>query len=120
MRGLIEGIGGIIRFIFAFAVRAGGPWVLLALILFAIGLALVLLGFDLGEVDAWIEERGLIEAVVDVVMRIVCGLILLICLLTAWAFVFDRKNPERPGFGCLLLAVLVGYFAWVGLTMPAP
>jgi hypothetical protein len=30
--------------------------------------------------------------------------------------IFDRKNPERPGFGCAALAVIVAYFAWFGVT----
>ena len=42
---------------------------------------------------------------------------LLICVLGVLSPIIDRKNPERPGFGCVFMALLVGYFAWVGMTM---
>lgn len=27
--------------------------------------------------------------------------------------------PQAPGWGCALLAIPVGYFAWIGMTMPS-
>ena len=43
--------------------------------------------------------------------RAVCGLVMLLCLFVIGSALFDRGNPERPGFGCALLAVVVTYFA---------
>jgi hypothetical protein len=50
--------------------------------------------------------------------RAACGLVLLLCVLAILGALFDRKNPERPGIGCAVLALVVGYFAWFGLVYP--
>lgn len=89
----------------------------LFLIFFLAGLALVLLGVDLGKVDALIDSRaGRIGAVAGFLFRAACGLVILLCLLTIGASIFDRANPGRPGAGCALAAALVAYFAWFGVT----
>ena len=88
----------------------------LFLIFFLIGLVLVVLGFDLADVDRWLESNGgWIEAIAEFLFRAVCALIVLICLLTIGGAIFDRRNPERPGFGCAFLALIVAYFAWFGV-----
>ena len=88
----------------------------LFLILFLIGLVLVLLGFDLGDVDRWLEANGgWIEAIASLAFRAVCLGVLLLCLFMIGSAVFARKSPDRPGFGCAFLALVVGYFAWFGL-----
>ena len=88
----------------------------LFLILFLVGLVLVLLGFDLGDVDRWLDANGgWIEAIADFLFRAVCAGIILLCLfMIGWA-IFDRRNPERPGLGCAFLALIVAYFAWFGV-----
>lgn len=96
-----------------------GPWVLLGAFFFIVGAVLVLLGFDLDAVDRWFERQSWIEIVASLLFRAVCGFVLLICVVVVIAAIFDRKNPERPPLGCLLLALPVGYFAWIGMTMPA-
>jgi len=89
----------------------------LFLIFFPIGLVLVLLGFDLGEVDAWLDAQAVwLDAVGSFLFRAVCGLVMLLCLFMIGSAIFDRKSPDRPGVGCVLLAVLVAYFAWFGLV----
>jgi hypothetical protein len=89
----------------------------LFLIFFLTGLVLVLLGFSLGDVDALIEaQAGRIDSVASFLFRAACGLVILLCLLTIGAAIFDRDSPERPGLGCALLAVVVAYFAWFGIT----
>lgn len=111
-------IGGALRGLWGFARRAGAasPWLLLALILFVVGLVLVLLGFDLNRVDAWLEAHGgWFDAVASLVFQGLCGLVLLLCLFSIGGALFDRDNPERPGFGCALLALVVAYFAWFGM-----
>lgn len=99
--------------------RSGSSALLLFLFLvfFLIGLLLVLLGFDLGALDALIDaQAGRIDSVASFLFRAVCGLVLLLCLFTVGSAIFDRKNPERPGVGCALVAVLVAYFAWFGVA----
>jgi preprotein translocase subunit SecG len=89
----------------------------LFLIFFLIGLVLVLLGFDLGAVDAALDaQAGRIDAVASFLFRAVSGLVILLCLLTIGSAILERGKPDRPGAGCALAAVLVAYFAWFGLT----
>ena len=100
-----------------FGSGAAALYTFLFLIFFLIGLALVLLGFDLGDVDRWLEAHGgWIEAVADLLFRAVCAGILLLCLFMIGGAIFDRRNPERPGLGCAFLALIVAYFAWFGVT----
>ena len=88
----------------------------LFLIFFIVGLILMLLGFDLGDVDVWLETHaGRLDAVFSFLFRIVCGLVILLCLFMIGGAIFDRKDPERPGIGCALLAVVVAYFARFGV-----
>ena len=87
------------------------------LIFFLIGLALILLGFDLRDVDRWLEgQSGWIEAIADFLFRAVCTGIFLLCLFMIGGAIFDRRNPDRPGLGCAFLALIVGYFAWFGVV----
>lgn len=89
----------------------------LFLIFFIVGLVLMLLGFNLGDVDRWIDAQGgWLDAVFSFLFRVACGLVILLCLFMIGGAIFDRRNPERPGWGCALLAVVVGYFAWFGMT----
>jgi uncharacterized membrane protein len=91
----------------------------LFLIFFLIGALLMLLGFDLGEVDRWIDAQGgWLDALGSFLFRAVCGLVILLCVLAVLAAIFDRKNPEKPGIGCVILALIVGYFAWFGMVHP--
>jgi hypothetical protein len=88
----------------------------LFLVLFLVGLVLVLLGFDLNAVDAWIDAQGgWLDAVGTFLFRLACGIVLLICAVAVLGAIFDRKNPEKPGLGCALLALIAGYFAWFGV-----
>ena len=113
--GMFGWIGGLWRFLLGFGAVA--PWLLLSFLLFAVGLILVLLGFDLDDVDRWIEAQGgWLDAVFSFLFRAASGLMMLICAVTVGSAIFDRKNPERPGVGCALLALVVSYFAWFGLT----
>jgi hypothetical protein len=89
----------------------------LFLIFFATGLVLLLLGFDLGAVDRWIDAQGgWLDSAGSFLFRAASGLVILLCLFTVYSAVFDRRNPDRFGFGCAALAVVVAYFAWFGMT----
>lgn len=112
---------GWLRPVFALLARFG-PWVVLAAILFLVGVILSLLGavfgFTLDDVDRWLEgHSSWIAAAGDILFRIACGIVLLICVLGVASPFLDRKDPDRPGLGCVFLALLVGYFAWTGMTM---
>ncbi|HVQ10256.1 MAG TPA: hypothetical protein VMS43_17705 [Allosphingosinicella sp.] len=107
-------LGGLWRFMVGFG--AAAPWLFLGFLLFVIGLVLVLLGFDLGDVDRWVDAQGgWLEALGSALVRLVSGLVILLCLLTIGLAVFGRRTSERPGPGCAMLAVVVAYFAWFGL-----
>jgi hypothetical protein len=96
---------------------ASALYLFLFLIFFLVGLVLVLLGFSLGDVDAWIDAHAVrIDSIASFLFRVVCGLVILLCLFAIGGAIFDRKNPERPGVGCALVALIVAYFAWFGVT----
>lgn len=95
---------------------AFGCYVLLFAILFGAGVVLTIFGFDLGEVDMWIEAHGgWFESVGHALFRIACGLVMLVCALAIWSAIFERANPDRPGIGCAILAIVVAWFAWFGV-----
>lgn len=109
---LLRGLWGAVRHL-----GAAAPWLLLSFVLVLAGLVLVLLGFDLGDVDRWIAAQGdWLDAIGSLLFRTVCALAILICVVTIGSALFDRDNPERPGLGCTLLALAIAYFAWFGVT----
>lgn len=144
LKGIVQAIGGVLALIwvwmgsvFAFA-GMFGPWIFLAVVLFVIGLVLTLLGFDLNEVDLWLEAHGgLINALGSGLFRAFCGVVLLLCAFAvgyslwlhgirfrekftkAEVLSVDKRKAlgvgEEP-VGCIGIAVfaVVGYFAWFG------
>ena len=99
-----------------FGSGAAALYTFLFLVFFLIGVVLVLLGFNLGNIDLWLEAHGgWIAAIGSLLFRAVCALVLLLCLFMIGGALFDRRNPERPGLGCAILALVVGYFAWFGV-----
>ena len=88
----------------------------LFLIFFLVGLVLLLFGFSLGDLDRWIDANaGSLDAIASLLFRALCGLILLFCVLTVGAVLFDRKGADRLGCGYAVGALVIGYFAWFGV-----
>ena len=130
--GALRAIGRVIAWLWAFSKRswidtgiglrprsrASALVLFLFLILFPVGLILVLLGFDLGDVDAWLERQsGWLDAAGTLLVRGLAGFVLLMCVLVALAALFDRKSPDRLHLGCLPGIAILGYFAWIAMTM---
>lgn len=135
--------------LFGFIARFG-PIVLLCAICFLIACVLALLGrvfgFTLDDVDAWLADHSSwITAVADVLFRLGCFFVLVICAVVVVGAVHglvrtarprdleapprapipipgfrpavDREAQKPPGIGCALAALVVGYFAFVGTFM---
>lgn len=118
--------------IFGFIARFG-PIVLLCGVCFLIACVLALLGrvfgFSLDDVDAWLAgHSSWITAVADVLFRVGCFFVLVICAVAVAGAVQARLRPGRrdleapeadkpSGIGCALVAVVVGYLAFVGTFM---
>ncbi len=121
--GLIAGLWGLARggwmggdLGLRFGSGSAALYTFLFLIFFLVGLVLVLLGFDLGDVDRWLEaQSGWIETVADFLFRAVCAAVLLLCLFMIGDAIFGRRGPNRTGYGCAFVALILGYFAWFGV-----
>jgi hypothetical protein len=120
--------GPLFRFVGRF-----GPIVLVCAIIFLIGGVLALLGlvfgFTLDDVDAWLAAHSnWLTAAADVLFRLGCCFVLLCCVLVVVGAVYANLRPgpreleapgadRPPGLGCALVALVVGYFAFVGTFM---
>ncbi|MES2711317.1 MAG: hypothetical protein V4653_07020 [Pseudomonadota bacterium] len=114
---------------------ASAAYLFLCAILFAIGLALVLLGFNLADVDRWIySHTGWWELIGNIIMKMFWGALLLGCLTIAGMGFYDRfyslyrwirpetravadarPKPEEVGWGLIVTCIVVSYFAVIGL-----
>jgi len=89
----------------------------LFLVFFVIGVVLALLGFDLAEVDRWLDARGgWIETIGIILFRGFWALVFLVCMGIIVTAPFMRDDPDRLGYGCLLGLAIVAWFAWFGMT----
>lgn len=96
---------------------ASALFLFLFLLFFLVGLLLVLLGVDLATVDRWLgAQGGWLDSVGTWLFRGICGIVLLLCAFAVIGGIFGREDPERPGFGCMIGALILGYFAWFGAT----
>ena len=85
-------------------------------VFFLIGLVLVLLGFDLGEVEAWLDSHAdLFDLIGTILFKGLLLGILAICLLIATSPITDRSNKDRPGGCMILIAIAIGYVCVVGV-----
>jgi hypothetical protein len=99
--------------------RGSQLFLFLFLLFFVIGLALILFGFDLGQVDLWLEgQSGWLDAVGSLIFRGICGLVLLICIALAIDKILRRNRPDSVHWGCVPGLLLIAYFAWFGFAYP--
>jgi hypothetical protein len=101
---------------------AAAVYLFLFLVFALIGAIVLLLGYGLGDADRWIDSQaGWIEIVASLLFRGVCALAVLLCVGTIGFGIIRRLAPrpeaeERPpGWGAMIAALVVGYFAWFGV-----
>ena len=143
MRWIAVLIGGIWRYSCHIWIDVGGLklyggasalYFILFLIFFSIGTVLMLLGFNLGDVDRWLDARaGWFDLIGTLAFKGLLVFILLICVLMVGMGLFERlprkhrisrgkgkppdeSSSDRPlSFGAMIAALIVGYFAYVGI-----
>lgn len=105
-----------------------------------------LFGFTLADVDRWLDTHSSwFTAVADVLFRLGCFFVLVICAVVVVGAVHgkfsrrgrdlvtppeappipipgfkpeaDRDAEKPPGLGCAFVALIIGYFAFVGTFM---
>jgi len=104
---------------------ASGLVLFLFVMAFLVGLILVLLGVDLNRVDIWLDDHAhQLDAIGSALFRLLCGFVLAMCALLVggglWQLFDARRRKveghDRIGLGTVLVAVLIGYFAWFGVV----
>lgn len=131
MRGLFNAIGALIGGMWRTAqfwrisplaeVRTGsnlaGALMFLVMLFSLIGLILVMLGFDLNEVDLWLEAQGgWLDFVGRILFRGLVWFIFLlctaVCIVLVFALFFDRESI-KPLWGSFFTFLLMAFFAWL-------
>lgn len=100
--------------------RSGASAIMLFLffIFFLISLAWVLLGGDLETLDTFATAQGgWLSVLGSWLLRLFWGLVLLACAGVGAALLFGRGPGERFSILGFLAALVIGYFAWIGVTM---
>lgn len=105
----------------------GGASVLLSFLFFVfvvVAVVLVALGFDLGQVDDWLDRNaGIFDKIGTILFKGLLVFILAICALVVGAVIhgwFAKKKPgqsdkDQPG-GCMFIAaIVIGYVCVVGI-----
>ncbi|MEA3028820.1 MAG: hypothetical protein QOG13_145 [Sphingomonadales bacterium] len=102
---------------------AAALYLFLFLIFALIGAVVLLLGYSLGDADRWIDSQaGWIEIVATLLFRALCALVVPLCVGTIGLGIVRRLAPPRdaedrpPGWGAMIAALVVGYFAWFGVV----
>jgi hypothetical protein len=98
--------------------RSGASALVLFLFLISLiaGLVLVALGFDLADVEVWLDARGgFFNAAGDALFRLLCSAVLLICVTLLGSALYDLAKGKLR-IGTMLVSLLMGYFAWIGVS----
>lgn len=99
--------------------KLAGGLMFLVMVFGITGVILVAFGFDLDQVDIWLDAQGgWLNFAGTLAFRILLGFILLVCGIIVLGWLFDRKNPERPSWGLALGALIVGYFCAMSVFQP--
>lgn len=121
---------------------ASAAYLFMYVMLVLIGLALVLLGFNLADVDRWLDQNTYWwELLGTIVLKLFWGALLAGCLLILGLGLGERAyrlfrwfRPGKPvaaggrtragakdrivGWGFIVTAIVVGYFAFLGVILP--
>jgi hypothetical protein len=101
--------------------RVGSPLagglLFLFLVFASIGLVLMMLGFDLNEVDIWLDAQGgWLDVVGRVLFRGLVWVIFLFCVaacaVMVWSLFTDRESL-KPLWGSLLTGLFMAFIAWM-------
>lgn len=131
MQGLFDFIGAFLARLWRVAdfwrispvegVRTGsslaGKLMFLVLLFTAIGGVLMLVGFDLDQVDLWLDAQGgWLDAVGSILFRGVVWFFFLVCTLTCaamlWAVFADRQSL-KPYWGSFFGWLVMAFIAWL-------
>lgn len=111
-------------------------WTFFFLCFLLAGLVLLVLGFDLDDVDRWLDRQGgWLDVIGTLLFKALMAAVLLCCVLLGGFALYARTDvmvcrlrrmagsrhtpapDDAPGWGSLLVSVLIGYFAAVALLM---
>jgi hypothetical protein len=102
---------------------ASALYLFLVLVFLLVGGVLLALGFDLDRVDAWLAGHATwFDLVGTILFKALLALLLLACvtvgaagLLARWRRLRGGPRGDDFGWGAMILALIIGYFAAVGL-----
>ncbi|TXL71963.1 hypothetical protein FHP25_27390 [Vineibacter terrae] len=140
IQGLLSGVWQATRiYALVFAGGWGRPrlYVFLLTLFLLVGVVLVLIGVDLEDADRWLDRQGgWLAALGSAALRVVFGLVLLGCAVAVLAGLYQRlpgrrqvpvwdgrkerrrtqsrQGDGRIGWGMMILALVIGYFAFIG------
>lgn len=96
--------------------NAATLYTFLVLLFTIVGISLALMGFDIADVERWVDAQGgWLDAVGTFLFKVLLAFILMICALVVWAAFFDRTNPQRPGVVGVIIALIIAWFVSAGL-----
>jgi hypothetical protein len=99
--------------------KLAGGLMFLFMLFTLIGVLLLMFGFDLDQVDRWLDAQGgWLDLVGSIAFRGLIWFIFLMCVVLILGWAFDRKNPDRPGWGMALGAAIVAWFCSASLFAP--
>lgn len=98
--------------------KLAGGLMFLVMLFGVVGVVLVTLGFDLNDVDRWIDAQGgWLDLVGSVLFRGLVWLVFIVCVASClgmlFALVFDRASLSGPAWGLVLGWLFMALIAWL-------